>query len=94
MHLIRVPIKILNLGDSRPAGVLPLILPQRKRLPWIAHWKGTDINKGGTEVHGFLGFLGVWSAEVISDTTSPRQTRPITRQSYPPRYMLQSRNIW
>ena len=52
------------------------------------------LTKGGTEVHRFLGFLGVGSAKVCSDTTSPQRTQPVTRQSYPPCYMLQSRNIW
>ena len=50
--------------------------------------------QGGTEVHRFMGFLGIRSAEVVFNTTSPRQTKPVTRQTYPPCCMFQSRNIW
>ena len=58
-----------NSGDSTPAGVLPLILPQRKRPPRIAHWKGTDINKRwhlSSQV-----FWGSWGSEVLRSTPTP-----------------------
>ena len=68
MHSIHVPIKILNLGDSTSAGVLPLILPQRKRLPQIAHWKGTDINKAALKC---TGSWGSWGSEVPKSSPTP-----------------------
>ena len=57
-----------NLGDSTPAGVLPLILPQRKHPPWIAHWKGTDINKAELK---FTGSWGSWGSEVPKFAPTP-----------------------
>ena len=57
-----------NLGDSTLAGVLPLILPQRKRPPRIAHWEGTDINKAALK---FTGSWGSWGSEVPKASPTP-----------------------
>ena len=54
--------------DSTPVGVLPLILPQRKRPPWIAHWKGTNINKVALK---FTGSWGSWGSEVPKSSPTP-----------------------
>ena len=50
------------------AGVLPLILPQRKRPPRIAHWEGTDINKATLK---FTGSWGSWGSEVPKLSLTP-----------------------
>ena len=68
VHTIHVPVKTLNSGDSTPAGVLPLILPQRKHLPRIAHWEGTNINKAALK---FIGSWGSWGSEVPKSAPTP-----------------------
>ena len=77
-------IKFENFGGLTRQST-PLILPQRKRLPQITHWKGNEITKVvALKFTGSLGFLGIWSAKADPVTTSPQWTQPITRQSYPP----------
>ena len=58
----------LNSGDSTLVGVLPLIPPQRKRPPRIAHWEGTDINKAALK---FTGSWGSWGSEVPKLSLTP-----------------------
>ena len=58
-------------GVSTPVGVL-LILPQRKHLSRIAHWKGNVKKyKGGTVVHKKKAFRGISGTEVHLSMTYP-----------------------
>ena len=42
--------------------------PPTKRLPRIAHWKGTDINKVALK---FTGSWGSWGSEVLKSSLTP-----------------------
>ena len=85
MYMYRT-LKLLRnfLGDSTQAGVHPSSSHKERIHPGLLigrelFWKG-----GSTEVHKFLGFLGIWSAKANLVTSSPQWTQPVTRQSYPP----------
>ena len=56
------------MGDSTPAGVIPLIPPQRKHPPRIAQWEGVDIYKVAL---WFTGSWGSWGSEVLKSTLTP-----------------------
>ena len=68
MHMIHVPVKILKLGGLNTSWSTTPHPPQRKRLPRIAHWEGTDINKVALK---FTGSWGSWGSEVPKLTSTP-----------------------
>ena len=68
-HTIHVPIKNFKTrGTQHRLEYYPSSPPQRKRLPRIAHWEGTDINKVALK---FTGSWGSWGSEVPKSSLTP-----------------------
>ena len=74
---IRKNVKIQTLGDSTPAGVLPLIPPQRKRPPQNARGEASKFTR---RHYGSQVSWGSWGSEVPKPTPAlhlPDELNPL-----------------
>ena len=84
MHSVHVSVKILRFGELNTGWSTPIILPQGKHPPRIAHWKGINIEKGGTEDTGF--FWDSWGSEAPKLTLTlhlPNELNPLLNSLTP-----------